>query len=333
MKNFYLLFSSLFLIITIQAQDIHFSQYTASPLTLNPSLTGEFDGQMRAIANYKSQWTSISPQLYRTMAASADGSLLNNKLGCGLLFFNDKAGTSKMGLTQVALAASTKLKVSDNSSFRVGLMAGYSQRTIDYSNLKWENQWDGQAFNTAQTSGENNASGNYSYLDIAAGVSFHTTINKKMKWNVGVGAFHVNKPKYSFYSSNTTLLSQKFVAHTDFVIPSKLSGTSFMPGIVYFKQGATQEIAGGLMIKRTIGQDSKYTGINVSSALLVGAYYRVQDAAIIYAGFDYKNNLAVMMSYDVNISGLTKVSKAFGGVEISLIYKLTNQKGSIKTNK
>ena len=97
-----------------QAQDIHFSQYFASPLTLNPSLTGSFEGQMRAIANYKSQWNSISPNMYRTMAASVDGSLMNEKLGCGLIFFNDKAGTSKMGLTQVALAASTKVKINDN---------------------------------------------------------------------------------------------------------------------------------------------------------------------------------------------------------------------------
>lgn len=314
----------------IQGQDIHFSQYFSSPLTINPALSGEFNGQMRAIANYKNQWNSISSNMYKTMAASADGSLLNEKLGCGLLFFNDKAGASKMGLTQIALAASTKVKINDNSAFRAGLMAGYSQRTIDYSNLKWENQWDGQAFNTATTSGENNTISNYSYLDVSAGVSFHTLINDKIKWNAGIGAFHLNKPKYSFYSSAVPL-SPKFVVHTDFLIPLQNSGTSIMPGVVYFNQGATQEIAGGLMIKKSIGQDSRYTGINVSSALLLGVYYRVQDAAIIYAGFDYKNNVSVMMSYDVNISGLTKVSKARGGIEISLIYKLAKTKTKLKT--
>ena len=225
------------------------------------------------------------------------------------------------------------MKVNDHSSLRAGLMAGYSQRTIDYSNLKWESQYDGQTINASTASGETNANTNYSYLDVSAGVSFHTTINEKIKWNAGIGAFHLNKPKYSFYSSNISSLSPKFVVHTDFVIPAKSQGTSFMPGVVYFNQGATQEIAGGLMIKKSIGQDSKYTGINVSSALLFGAYYRVKDAAIIYIGFDYKNNFSAMMSYDVNVSSLTPTSKARGGIEISLVYKLAKTKTTIKTDK
>lgn len=332
MKKLLFIFLCSFMLMKLHSQDIHFSQYNSAPLILNPSLTGAFDGKMRATANYKSQWNSISPQMYRTMAASIDGSLLNEKLGCGILFFNDKAGTSKMGHTQVALAASTKVKVNDNSSLRAGLMASFNQRTVDYTNLKWENQWDGQAFNTAQTSGETNANNNYSYFDVSAGVSFHTLINKNIKWNVGIGAFHLNKPKYSFYSSAETGLIPKFTVNTDFIIPTQ-SGMVLMPGAVFFNQGAAKEIAAGLLLKKSIGQDSKYTGINVSSAILFGAYYRLQDAAIVYAGYEYKNMFSAMISYDLNVSGLTKVSKARGGAEISLIYKLSNKKATIKTDK
>jgi len=316
----------------IFSQDIHFSQYFASPFLINPALTGEFNGKLRAIANYKSQWNSISPQLYRTMAASADGSFLNEKLGAGILFYNDKAGTSKMGHTQVSLMASTKVKLNDNSSLRAGLMGSFNQRTIDYTNLKWENQWDGQAFNTALGSGENNTNANFSYFDVSAGISFHTQINEKIKWNVGVGAFHLNKPKYSFFADNRVGLTPKFTLHTDFIIPTK-SGINLLPGLIYFNQGAAQEIAGGILVKKSIGQDSKYTGINVSSALLLGAYYRMKDAAIFYAGYDYKNSFSAILSYDINVSGLIPVSKARGGIEISLMYKFANKKATIKTDK
>ncbi|MBL4576991.1 MAG: hypothetical protein JKX74_00885, partial [Flavobacteriales bacterium] len=35
--------------INVNAQDIHFSQFSSSPLTLNPGHTGAFDGDVRAV--------------------------------------------------------------------------------------------------------------------------------------------------------------------------------------------------------------------------------------------------------------------------------------------
>ena len=40
-------------------QDPHFSQFFSSPLTLNPALTGKFDGVFRAAGNYRDQWPAI----------------------------------------------------------------------------------------------------------------------------------------------------------------------------------------------------------------------------------------------------------------------------------
>ncbi|MEN9416069.1 MAG: hypothetical protein RLZ62_2373, partial [Bacteroidota bacterium] len=41
------------------AQDIHFSQYNMSPMTLNPANIGGFEGTARISGIYRSQWTSI----------------------------------------------------------------------------------------------------------------------------------------------------------------------------------------------------------------------------------------------------------------------------------
>ena len=44
------------------AQDIHFSQYYTSPLTLNPALTANINGMFRASFNYRNQCLVISGQ-------------------------------------------------------------------------------------------------------------------------------------------------------------------------------------------------------------------------------------------------------------------------------
>ena len=324
MKALFLTASLIACAIFVDGQDFHYSQYFTAPTYLNPSLAGSFKGKLRIVSNYKSQWNSVSSQPYNTMSASADGSVLKEKLGLGISVFNDVAGKSKMGLTSFALTASSKVNVTENSSLGFGIMAGFCQRKINYNNLNWQNQWDGQSFNSTLPSGETNVATNYNYLDLSAGISFHTLLLGKTKWNSGISAFHVNRPHNSFYSSND-LLSMKFVAHTDLVIPSKSENIFVLPSIVYFRQGSSEELNAGLTIKRVLGISSRYTGANVSSALLLGTYYRHKDAVIAYVGFEYKNYLSIGMSYDINLSKLSKASQARGGIEISIGYKLMSK--------
>lgn len=58
-------------IIDAHAQDPHFSQFFASPLTLNPALTGKFDGNLRATGNYRNQWPTIN-RAFTTTTVSVD---------------------------------------------------------------------------------------------------------------------------------------------------------------------------------------------------------------------------------------------------------------------
>ena len=57
---FVMLVSSFLLPVTIRAQDPAFSQFFASPLTLNPALTGKFSGVVRVAGNYRDQWPQIN---------------------------------------------------------------------------------------------------------------------------------------------------------------------------------------------------------------------------------------------------------------------------------
>src|SRR5688500_8005409 len=94
---------------SLSAQDIHFSQYNTSPLTLNPALTGFYTGDYRITFNYRSQWGSFTDP-YRTLAASFEvsafkGKLKNDHLGIGLSFSNDKSGEIELGTNYITLSA------------------------------------------------------------------------------------------------------------------------------------------------------------------------------------------------------------------------------------
>src|SRR5436305_8986838 len=81
----------------VKAQDPHFSQFFSSPLTLNPALTGKFDGTLRVAGNYRNQWPAFN-NVYTTSTLSIDFPIMqkhipeNDTWGIGILALTDKAG-------------------------------------------------------------------------------------------------------------------------------------------------------------------------------------------------------------------------------------------------
>ncbi|MBK9681630.1 MAG: type IX secretion system membrane protein PorP/SprF [Saprospiraceae bacterium] len=57
-----------------KAQDIHFTMFDLSPLTLNPGLIGDFNGTFRVTGNYRIQWPTIAK--YQTPSIGIDAPLL-----------------------------------------------------------------------------------------------------------------------------------------------------------------------------------------------------------------------------------------------------------------
>src|SRR5690242_16348712 len=77
-----------------RAQDPGFSQFFASPLTLNPALTGKFNGVVRVAGNYRNQWPTIN-NAFITSTISVDAPILTGRLpendtwGIGLMAMTD----------------------------------------------------------------------------------------------------------------------------------------------------------------------------------------------------------------------------------------------------
>ncbi|MBN4062304.1 MAG: hypothetical protein COA57_12030 [Flavobacteriales bacterium] len=330
------------------AQDIHFSQFYQTPLIVNPALTGVFGGDQRVILNYKDQWTSFGAP-YKTFAFSFDATMLKKKwdnsyLGAGVSVYNDVAGDAKLGTTQVNAALSGILFVSDNNSISAGVMGGFAQRSMKGENFEWGNQFVNGVHDPNQPTGEPAQSLEpFFFGDAAAGINWNYSQeasdiarNNELNLNAGIAAYHINKPKQKYYKlGELEQLYSKLVAHAGAYIGMGNTNIALLPTLFYMRQGPAQEIDFGVMGRFTIQEESKLTGVLKETAVSIGGYYRVGDAIIPAVMFEMAN-FAVGITYDINVSALTEVSRGRGGMEISLRYvnpnpfKITNRKTNVK---
>lgn len=315
------------------AQDIHFTQYWTQPMTQNPALVGvNFDFAVNL--NYKDQWRQVGSP-YKTFGVSADSKLNKRRandgyFAAGVNFFSDKAGDSEMGTAQGNFALAYHLRVAPHQTIGLGLMGGFAQRSIFYTNLTWGNQYDGTAYNANLPTGENFGNAAFTHADFAAGLVWHynnkdghinVTDNHDLKFNAGFSVYHLSRPKYSFLGTDQRLY-MKYVLHGNGIISIKDSRYAWVPGFMAYYQGKHKELLIGTLLRVKLQQDSKYTGYKNGAALSFGAYFRTRDAINPVLLFEF-HQFAVGISYDVNISGLQPATNARGGLEISL--RFTNK--------
>jgi type IX secretion system PorP/SprF family membrane protein len=342
MKNIKRIFSLLLLLITLtslKAQDIHFSQFYNSPLTLNPANTGVFLGGMRFIANYKDQWGKVTTP-FKTYGFSYDAGIFRQKwtngyMGAGISLFNDKAGDSKMGLTQVNLSISCLRKLNKNNTLSAGIQGGIAQRSINTNSLTWGNQYNGLYQDPGLPSNEISATPSFIYQDYSAGIlwnysktEMYTTANNHLQSHLGFSILHINKPHQTFLGQSDQLY-QKFVVHGGLNVGIKNSNASIVPSFLTVFQGSSKEITFGTLIKYNLITGSKYTGYIKNAAVYFGGHYRWSDAVVLTAELEIADWL-LGLSYDVNTSQLTSASKGLGGLEISLRY-IRPLKGKFKS--
>lgn len=315
---------------TAFAQDYHFSQFYSNPLLFNPAAAGTSERGFRAASNFKNQWQSVSAQPYRTTAISADKAFLkNNMLGVGVSFYNDEAGGGQLNTTNANFSVASNKNLNKKNNLSVGLQAGYIQKTVDISNLTWENQYDGSAFSSAISSGEQFNNVNIKQFDFATGIQHKLKLDNNSRIVTGIAVHHVTRPKNSFITTDYKQLTRAtFIVNGRFNI--KNTNLSILPSMLYQRQGSAQELVAGSMVRYKLGDDSHYTGIKASSALFLGMHYRVGDALIPVLLFDYKHYCNIGVSYDITLSKLSKINSTRGGIEFSIsipvddaIYKTT----------
>jgi type IX secretion system PorP/SprF family membrane protein len=332
MKHISLLFACVFTKLVF-AQDPHFSQYNNSPLLLNPANAG-LNNSLRATINYRQQWRSVANP-FKTAGFSFDANITKDKfrkatLGIGIQLINDQSGDAKLNLNQGNLTVSSVMRLDENSKLSVGMMGGFGNRSINYAAFRWENQYQNGIYNAANSSGENLASSNFSYLDAGAGIAWtygkdqgYITQNNGLKVTVGFSAFHFGIPKTSFAGASDEKLNTKYCFHGRGEVGKKNTNLTFIPEFVFVQQGSLREIIVGNTFRYLLSEGSHYTGFAKSSAISLGANYRLNDAFIASFGVDF-GNFSVYMGYDITVSNLSSANNSRGGFEMALKFITPN---------
>ncbi|MBT6685743.1 MAG: PorP/SprF family type IX secretion system membrane protein [Bacteroidetes bacterium] len=307
----------IFATIMALSQDIHFSQFNASPINLNPSNCGSFPGDFRLVANQRNQWKSITTP-YKTFSTSLDKNFkkLNIRktfFGAGFLVNSDKAGDGEFGTTQVNLsfAAHYKLKKDSSAILSFGTGGNIFQYSVNYDNFTFGEQYDGR-FNSKLPTGEDftKMQDNLLFFDVNVGLNLFLKFKRQNHGNIGISLNHINSPNVSFFS-NENSIARKFVFHGNASLKLEKRFT-LLPGFFIQNQNSLNEINIGSLVKYNLNN------ILVHS-IYFGGYFRWKDALIVHFGLDYKD-IKLQFSYDVNLSRLRSVSNGRGGLELSLIY-------------
>jgi type IX secretion system PorP/SprF family membrane protein len=325
----------------IFAQDIHFSQASNSPLTLNPALAGA-NNVTQAIVNYRTQWRSVATP-YNTIAASFDTRLNEGSrqrkgiFAIGLNLYKDQAGDLNLATTNANLNLAYHLIIDKKSTIGGGIYVGLGQRSINTSSGQWASQFNGDYYDANIQSGESVFADKINYFDVGTGFVYtykgsenYMTSNNQKDYNIGFAVYHLNRPDYSFMSANNEQLYMRFSGFANAIIGISNTRNSLMPAIYFQRQRSATEFLFGTYWRYRVQEASRVTGFNKGSYLSLGAFYRTNDAFVAKAMlemFDY----SVGFAYDINVSSLTRASGAKGGFEIFLKYSLAKKIGATRS--
>lgn len=320
-KQYLIILIPLLIIKGLQAQEVHFSQFFASPLYLSPSLAGTSEGS-RIAFNFRDQWPKI-PNTFISTAFSIDHNFRSMKSGIGLLIFADQAGEGNLGLINSGLIYSYDINVTENFHIRPGMNFQYARTGVNISKLySIKNIGRGGVPSGSPTEG---AYDFIQYFDFA----YSTIAYAKNFWG-GFTLDHLFMPDEAL----TTLGSQSR-------LPIKMSvyggGKLVLQENLLRKQ---EESISGVFLFR---KQETNTQIDIGfywtrTPMIIGLYYRGvpfgkdlqgSDAIIFMAGYKI-DDITIGYSYDYTISIL---AGATGGAhEISVGYEF-NKTPRVKKKK
>jgi type IX secretion system PorP/SprF family membrane protein len=310
----------------VVAQDIHFSQIHASPMYLNPGMTGLINSDFRLISNTKSQW-QLFDKGYQTSLASAEGKInrgfsYNDDFGIGLQITGDQAGDLNFTTTEVALSFSYLKAINREGDhlISIGVKYGWNRQYFDLSSVR--------LFDLDPLFSQGDFVPQINYGDLSLGVGWFMPYGRKNNFYLGASIFHLNKYNLSFDQSGGVLPSAAFkkVVLLAGGIHRFSPYLSILPSVTWANQGPHNEFSGGTFLKLTREVFSIY---QTDMAMYAGLWFRSslpafqpqRDALIASFRLDY-NQFQFTFSWDFTLSELGLANYAAGGPELSIIYQI-----------
>ena len=327
MKKIALYFFCFLLFDNLNAQDIHFSQFYFSPLSLNPANTGNYKGDYRFFGNYRSQWRDIS-KAYNTFSAGGDFNIYpsNQNVSGGLIFINDKSG-GNLQIMKIMPSAAIHKKIA-GYNLHVGIQPGVVIKTIDFYAHSFPNQlnWNSGKFDNSLPNIETNVSQRFTYFDLNTGFAASKRFGK-IEPEIAYALFHLNKPKESFLGNyNKLKVRQAYNIGLNYYLNPKI----ILRG--YTMYGYTTKVSdwvSGLNVEYVLSKNVFFTNSVFAGFMWRDGFKRNPDAGIVTAGMNY-SHYTIGFSYDITFSQLKTAVDSKGAFEIALIYKAKNTRLSKK---
>ena len=315
----------------LNAQDIHFTLYEMSPLTINPALTGSYEGSFRVGGIFRDQWSVPLSNSYTTPSVYIDAPLFNgfrkkkgDWIGGGFVFYNDVAGLGDLTRTGYYLSGSYHFALDKKSSkiLSIGVQGGQVALKLDGANDGFNyqdeyntdiNDWTNPTADPISSLTLNGQDSGRPQWDINAGVKFKTYLDKAREefFEIGGSVLHINRLRLRLGDqgqSNTVGERLPITFNTHAVYHKNLSKSMFIEPSAYFiSRGSAYEALAHVWSGFKLNNDK---------VIRAGLGYRYGDAVQVLLGMDIKD-LKVAMSYDINTSDVVSWR---GGFEIAANY-------------
>ena len=301
----------------ICAQDVKFSQYYSSPLSVNPALCGVFSGKFRIMGNYRNQWQEIMYP-YTTGTVSTEMQLQGEEIGddiSGIGFHSITDKSNNGGLRNSSIAGTVSYhKAIDAEGFSrigIGLQAAYASKIIDYSKLTFETQFTPNGYDISLPTNEMSSGFSMNYLDYSGGI-LYSYLSGDANFYVGAAVSHLSRPRET-YGSFSARLPLRYTIH---------AGASLVVGdmnalygsVMQLRTAQSNQTTGGLVY----GFNLNGMEDNDANEFLIGSWIRLRDAVVPYLGLKI-GNVHAGLSYDITTSSkLTVANRGMGGLELSM---------------
>ena len=295
-----LLILGLFILSKGVAQDLHFSNYAASPHNLSPAKVGDFYGSYKVGAIIRDQFSSFFNSGYRTQGVFAEMNLPyafkpHHWTSVGVFFDNDSAGDLGLGSNRVGFNVSYHLALDDD--YRQVLSAGFQ-----YSNIS--RQFDPSG---AQGDLDDVVLMRYmtSFSDINFGLSYKSRLNKKTIFEIGTGLYHMKvSTKDLATRGSEDLIPLRINAYTALSVRTSKT-ISITPRILYSNAREANNLAA-----QFIG-----TFWLKESEIDFGLGYRFGDAIQFLVGYHIKN-WTITGAFDMTVSSASAYNDRTGAFEL-----------------
>ncbi len=314
----------------VEAQELRFVQSFASPLLVNPAMTGDIPGRFRVSLIHRNQW---SPALGAPIVSYSFGGDARFQIkgksdyfALGILFFSDRFASYQTHINHMSVSTAYNKQINRNSSLQAGMHLGVSQRGVNYENFTFEDQFDGiKKYN--QPSAEILPPNSLAHPELAFGLQFKTRYNKGRSFYIGTSGYHLIKSQVSYFSkiednnvpfSKENYLYRRFHVYAGLVVEQ--DKMRYNPSIKLASQGPLKDISLGGTIRRQF-YDARLSAFYLGAWVIGGnngSQFGLKSIAAM-VGTEL-NGLIIGLSYDQLLHDYFKGVGGMVGFELSMTY-------------